>query len=86
MKRIVQEFLLNPLDYIATHNNKDNFLAIFTNYTKADASDNFEQFTESNKKEIQNVIDKINNIKNNNKFNWEYDVQKKKFIMPDESN
>ncbi len=61
-------------------------MAIFTNYTKADVSDDLEQYTESNRKEIQNVIDKINNIQNNYIFNWEYDVQRKKFVMPDESN
>jgi len=61
-------------------------LAIFTNSTKADVSESLEQYIENNKKEIQNVIDKINNIQNNYIFNWEYDVQRKKFIMPDESN
>jgi hypothetical protein len=85
VNQIVQEYLTNPLDFISRHKNKENFLVIFSNYTKADASDIFQEYTENNKNEIQNVIDKINNFPNNNNFNWEYDIQKKKFIMPDES-
>lgn len=61
-------------------------MAIFSNYTKSDASEFYQEYIETNKREIQNVIDKINNFQNDINFNWEYDVQNRKFIMPDESN
>jgi len=85
VNNLVQQYVYNPYEFISNHNNKENFKAIFSNYTKTDSSKYLDKYIENNKKEIQNVIDKINNFQNNNIFNWDYDVQKGKFILPDES-
>lgn len=81
----MQDFQGDPYNFITNHNNTDIFLAIFSNYTKSDASFYLEKYLDNSKREIQNYIDKINNIKNNYIFNWEYDAQKKQFTLPDES-
>lgn len=73
------------MSFISNHSNKENFITIFSNFTKSDGNLIFRSYIENNKQELQNVIDKINNLQNNNIFTWEYDVQKKKFIIPDES-
>lgn len=77
----------NSDKYILTHNNKDNFIFVFNNYTKADGETIYKNYIQNNyRKDINSVLDNLNNIKNSNTDTWDYDLIKGKFILPDESN
>lgn len=80
------KYLNDAYNYIPNHSNKENFIAIFGNYTKADVTKDLNGYIDNNNKEIQYVIDKINNFQTNNIIDWEFDSAKQKFTLPDESN
>ena len=82
----VKEYLQMPQQYISTHSNKENFIAIFSNFTKLNGEVILNEYVENNKgKDIQSMIDNINQIKNKHLTRWEYDTQKGKFVLPDDS-
>jgi len=87
IKKIVNEYLNDPYKYIPNHSNKENFIAIFGNYTnnKSDVTKDLDKYLENNHKDIQSVIDKINNFQTNNIVDWDFDTTRQKFTLPDES-
>ena len=76
----------DPYKYIPAHSNKENFIAIFGNYTKTDVTKDLNGYLENTDKDIQFLIDKINNFQTNNIVDWDFDTTKQKFTLPDESN
>ena len=83
-KKNLKEYLAHPKKFIFEHSNKENFINIFSNFTKTDGNEILNDYLVNNH-ELQILIDKLNNFQNNNINNWEFDIQKKKFILPDES-
>jgi len=82
----VNEYLSNPNQYISTHSNQENFIAIFSNFTKLNGEILYEEYVDNNiKKNLQNIIDNINEIKIKHLTKWEYDSSKRKFVLPDDS-
>lgn len=82
----VNEYLSNPNQYISTHSNHENFIAIFSNFTKLNGEILYEEYVDNNiKKNLQNIIDNINEIKIKHLTKWEYDSSKRKFVLPDDS-
>lgn len=86
VEEIVKEYLQMPQQYISSHNNKENFIAIFSNFTKLNGEVLLNEYIENmNGKDLQSIIDNINQIKNKYVTRWEFDTQKGKFILPDDS-
>ena len=82
----VKEYVDNPNQYISTHSNKENFIAIFSNFTKLNGEILYEEYVDKNiKKDLQNIIDNINQRKTKHLTKWEYESSKRKFILPDDS-
>lgn len=83
---IVNEYTQNPKQFISSHNNKENFIAIFSNFTRLNGEVLFEEYIRDNReKDLQAIIDNINNIKTKHVTKWEFESSKGKFILPDDS-
>jgi len=82
-----KEYLNNPNQYITTHSNKDIFITIFSNYTKLDGLQLYNNFINSDRRnDMQFKIDKINNLNSRNIDKWQYDSIIKKFRLSEDSN
>lgn len=86
METNLKEYLNNPQGFISTHNNKENFVTIFSNFTRLNGEILFNEYY--NKKyngDIQIMLDNLNNIKQKNLNDWDFDIIKRKFALPDDS-
>ena len=82
----VSEYLKNPDQFISANTNKDNFIAVFSNFTQVNGEILYDQYIhDRHNKDIQNLIDHLNNFQSNNYDKWTYDTISNKFILPEES-
>lgn len=82
----VKTYQKDPQAFLSTHNNKDNFITLFTKYTKLNSESLYNQYiSNKNNRGLQAEIDKINNINNRHLDSWEFNQQEGKFILPDNS-
>ena len=86
MEELIKSYLDNPESFILTHNNRENFIAVLSNFTRLNGEEIYEEYLEKQyQKDIQTVIDHMNNIKIKHVNNWDYDSVQGKFILPDDS-
>jgi hypothetical protein len=85
MENILSSYLVNPQQFILSHSNKDNFIAIFSNFTRLNGEVLYNEYIESkHHKDIQFQLDDLNNFKFKNVMSWEFDNIRKNFVLPDE--
>lgn len=84
VQNLVETYMKNPQLFLQSHNNKDNFIAIFTNFTRLNGEVIYNKYMNKNK-DMQSLIDSINNYKYHNLDNWDFDPVKKKFILSEDS-
>ena len=85
LENILSSYLANPQQFILTHSNKENFIALFSNFTRLNGEVLYNEYIESkHHKDIQYQLDDLNNFKFKNVMNWEFDHNNKNFILPDE--
>jgi hypothetical protein len=83
----MKEYVNNPDEYITKHSNKDIFITIFSNFTKLDGLQLYNNFINSDRRnDMQFKIDKINNLNSRNVDKWQYDSIIKKFRLSEDSN
>ena len=83
----LSEYLKNTDQFINSNSNKDIFIALFSNFTQMNGEILYHQYmNERHNKDIQNLIDKLNNFQSNNNEKWYYDTLSNKFSLPDDSN
>src|SRR5690606_829850 len=57
LQNLLNEYLTNPDQFISTKSNKDNFIAVFSNFTKINGEILYNQYNNKKSKDIQNLID-----------------------------
>ena len=86
MEKNFKQYIENPARFIYSHNNKDNFIAVFSNFTRTDGENIYNEYLQTkHKKDIQSILDNINNFKFKNVNSWSFDSSKGKFVLPDDS-
>ena len=64
----------------------DNSPSYFSNFTQMNGKIMFDQYiNDKHNKDIQNLIDNLNNFQSNNNDKWIYDTINNKFVLPEES-
>jgi hypothetical protein len=85
LEKTIREYLSNPAKFILTNSNKENFISIFSNFTKMNGEEIYEEYIATKyHKDLQSILDDINGIKFKNVNGWNYDHVMKKFILPDD--
>ncbi len=84
MQTLLQAYLKDYRAYLTSHNNRQNFVAVFSNFTRLNGDLLYDQYV-SKQRDMQSLMDDINNIKIRNLDKWEYDAAKRKFVLPDDS-
>jgi hypothetical protein len=80
------EYIDNSDVFLSSHSNRENFIAMFSNFTKINGEGLYQSYIQATyKKGPQYVIDKMNNIGSKNVDKWEYDTNLKKFKLSEES-
>ena len=87
MEDLLKSYNDNPGEFITSHSNKENFITIFSNFTRLNGEILYEEYIESkHHKDIQSVLDNLNKLNSKgNVNNWDFDPKKGKFIVTDES-
>jgi hypothetical protein len=85
MQQLLQAYLKDPQSFLVSHNNRENFVAVFSNFTRLNGEFLYDQYV-NREKDIQSLIDDLNKLKSKSLDNWQYDSAKGKFILPEESN
>ena len=82
----MSDYALDPETFLKTHNNREIFIALFSEKSKVNGKKLYEQFMDSlNKNDIQTKIDKMNKFDNQND-KWSFNSLKKEFDLPNNSN
>jgi hypothetical protein len=85
MEDLLSSYLANPQQFILSHSNKENFIAIFSNFTRLNGEVLYDEYLESkHHKDIQSQLDDLNNFKIRNVNNWEFDSTRGKLVLSDE--
>lgn len=83
---LMKDYIINPQQFLMSHSNKDNFIAIFSNFTHSNGEEIYKDFIEGRyQKDVQSMLDNLNNFKVKYVDKWEYDTLRGRFNLPDES-
>ncbi len=83
MQQLLQSYLKDPHSFMVSHNNRENFIAVFSNFTRLNGEVLYDQYVHR-EKDIQTLIDNLNHVKSKNLDKWDYDSVKGKFLLPDD--
>lgn len=83
---LTKEYLNNPSKFLVNHSNEENFIAVFSNFTNSNGRELYNSYMQDvYLKDIQTILDDINNVKRGYGSKWKFDPVRKKYILPDKS-
>ncbi len=86
LQQKLMDYIKNPDQFLSNNPNKDIFIALFSNFTHMNGEILYNQYIKDrHNKDIQNLIDRINNFQSSNSDKWFYNTLSNKFSLPDDS-